>query len=105
MDHRRKTDKQDGGRKKIMLVKLVEIHKEPGERVRLDEIFIAKQAVMSIRAEKGAIISEAIKLGISEHAGFSRISLNEGGSVRSIIVVGSPSEVKNKLGLKRILKG
>ena len=47
-----------------MLVKLVEIHKEPGERVKLDEIFIAKEAVISIRAEKGTIISEALKLGI-----------------------------------------
>ena len=88
-----------------MLVKLVEIHKEPGERVRLDEIFIAKEAVISIRSEKGTIINEAIKLGISEHTGFSRVSLNEGGIARTIIVVGSPSEVKNKLGLKRILKG
>ena len=53
-----------------MLVKLVEIYKHPGERARLDEIFIAKEAVTSIRAEKGSIINEAIAFGISEHAGF-----------------------------------
>lgn len=88
-----------------MLVKLVEIHKEPGERVRLDEVFISKNAVTSIRSEKGSIINEAIQLGVSEHAGFSRVTLNEGGMARTIIVIGSPSEVKTKLGLKTILKG
>ena len=88
-----------------MLVKLVEIYKHPGERARLDEIFIAKEAVTSIRAEKGSIINEAIAFGISEHAGFSRVTLNEGGMARTIVVVGSPSEIRNKLGLKTILKG
>ena len=88
-----------------MLVKLVEIHKEPGERAKLDEIFVAKEAVTSIRSEGGSIINEAIKMGISEHAGFSRVTLNEGGMARTIVVIGSPSEVKNKLGLKTILKG
>ena len=88
-----------------MLVKLVEIYKHPGERARLDEIFIAKEAVTSIRPEKGEIINEAIAFGISEHAGFSRITLNEGGMARTIVVVGSPAEVKNKLGIRRILKG
>ena len=88
-----------------MLVKLVEIHKEPGERVKLDEIFISKEAVTSIRSEAGSIINEAIQMGISEHAGFSRVTLNEGGMARTIVVIGSPSEVKTKLGLKTILKG
>ena len=69
------------------------------------EIFIAKEAVTSIRAEKGSIINEAIAFGISEHAGFSRVTLNEGGMARTIVVVGTPSEIRNKLGIKTILKG
>ena len=88
-----------------MLVKLVEIHKEQGERVKLDEIFVAKEAVTSIRSEKGDIINEAIRLGISEHAGFSRVTLNEGGMARTIVVVGNPTDVRNKLGLKTVLRG
>ena len=88
-----------------MLVKLVEIYKHPGERAKLDEIFVAKEAVTSIRPEKGEIINEAISFGISEHAGFSRVTLNEGGMARTIVVVGSPLEIKNKLGIKRVLKG
>ena len=88
-----------------MLVKLVEVYKDPNERVRLDEVFIAKEAVTSIRSESGGIINEAIALGVSEHAGFSRVTLNEGGMARTITVVGSPSEVKTKLGIKRVLRG
>jgi hypothetical protein len=103
VDCRDKTYKEIKGRN--MLVKLIEIHKEEGERVRLDEVFVSKNAVTSIRSEKGSIINEAIQLGISEHAGFSRVTLNEGGLSRTIIVVGTPSDVKNKLGIKTILKG
>ena len=88
-----------------MLVKLIEINKEPGERVTLDEIFVAKEAVTSIRSEKGTIINEAMQLGISQHAGFSRVTINEGGLSRAAIVIGSPAEVRNKLGIKSILKG
>jgi hypothetical protein len=88
-----------------MLVKLVEVYKHPGERVRIDEIFVAKEAVTSIRAEQGAIINEAIEFGISEHAGFSRVTLNEGGMARTITVVGSPTEVRNKLGIRTVLRG
>jgi len=88
-----------------MLVKLVEIYKHPGERVKLDEIFVSKEAVTSIRPEKGSIINEAIEFGISEHAGFSRLTLNEGGMARTVIVVGTPTEVRNKLGIRRVLRG
>ena len=88
-----------------MLVKLVEVYKHPGERVRIDEIFVAKEAVTSIRAEQGTIINEAIEFGISEHAGFSRVTLNEGGMARTITVVGSPTEVRNKLGIRTVLRG
>lgn len=88
-----------------MLIKLIEIHKEPGERAKLDEIFVAKDAVTSIRSEKGSIINEAMQLGISEHAGFSRVTINEGGLSRTVIVIGTPAEVKSKLGIKTILRG
>jgi len=88
-----------------MLVKLVEVFKEPGERCHLDEIFVAKESVTSIRPARGTIINEAIALGISEHAGFSSLTLNEGGTSRTITVVGSPAEIKSKLGIKNILRG
>lgn len=88
-----------------MLVKLVEVYKHPGERLKLDEIFVAKEAVTSIRAEQGPIINEAREFGISEHAGFSRVTINEGGMARTITVVGTPTEVRNKLGIRTVLRG
>jgi len=89
-----------------MLVKLVEVSKVPGDRVRLDEIYVNGQAVTSIRQESDTtMISEAQALSISQEASFSRITINEGGLARAVVVVGSPSEVRGKLGIKNLLKG
>ena len=89
-----------------MLVKLIEVHKPSGDRVHLDEVFINGQAVTSIRAESNTgMISEAIELGVSPEASFSRVTINEGGMARTITVVGSPVEIKNKLGIRNLLKG
>jgi len=89
-----------------MLVKLVEIFKQPGDRVRLDEIYVNGQAVTSIRPESDTtMINEAQNLGISPQASFSRLTINEGGMARTVVVVGSPNEVRNKLGIKNLLKG
>ena len=89
-----------------MLVKLIEIHKPQGERVHLDEIYVNGQAVTSIRSESNTqVISEALELGVSPEASFSRVTINEGGMARTITVVGSPAEIKNKLGIRNLLKG
>ena len=89
-----------------MLVKLIEVHKPAGDRVHLDEIYVNGEAVTSIRAENNTqMISEAVELGLSPQVGFSRVTINEGGMARTIIVVGSPTEVKNKLGIRNLLKG
>jgi len=89
-----------------MLVRLIEIHRPPGDRVHLDEIYVNGQAVTSIRPEGDSqMISEAVELGVSPEANFSRLTLNEGGAARTVIVVGSPVEIKNKLGIRNLLKG
>ena len=89
-----------------MLIKLIEVFKHSGERVHLDEIYVNAQAVVAIRPETNtSMISEAVQLGISESAAFSRITLNEGGIARTVTVVGSPQEVRTKLGIKNLLKG
>jgi hypothetical protein len=89
-----------------MLVKLIEVHKPAGDRVHLDEVFINGQAVTSIRAAANTgMISEAIELGVSPEASFSSLTINEGGMARTITVVGSPVEIKNKLGIRNLLKG
>ena len=87
-----------------MLVKLIEIHKPTGDRMRLDEIYINGDAVTSIRSDN-QLLSEAVELGISPDASFSRVTINEGGMARTITVIGSPVEIKNKLGIRNLLKG
>ena len=80
--------------------------KPPGERLHMDEVYVSKNAVTSIRPEQNtSMLSEAIELGVSPEANFSRVTINEGGMARTITVVGSPSEIKNKLGIKNLLKG
>ena len=49
-----------------MLIKLIEIFKQPGDRVQLDEVYVSGQAVTSIRPENNTqMISEAVELGVS----------------------------------------
>ena len=87
-----------------MLIKLIEIFKQPGDRMRLDEVYVSSDAVTSIRSDN-QMLSEAVELGISPDASFSRVTINEGGMARTITVIGSPVEIKNKLGIKNLLKG
>jgi hypothetical protein len=87
-----------------MLIKLIEIFKQPGDRMRLDEVYVSGDAVTSIRSDN-QMLSEAVELGISPDASFSRVTINEGGMARTITVIGSPDEIKNKLGIKNLLKG
>jgi len=87
-----------------MLVKLVEVYKPQGERVHLDELYVNPNAVSSVRPEHGTLIHEAYQLGISENAGFSQIVINEAGTQRVAIVVGTPSEIMAKLNKRQLLR-
>jgi len=89
-----------------MLVKLIEVFKPEGQRVHLDEIHVSPDAVTTIRREPtNEMISEAINLGVSSSASFSRITIMEGSLARSIVVVGSPDELRQKLNKRQVLKG
>ena len=89
-----------------MLVKLIEVHKPEGERVHLDEIHVSPSAVTTIRRETDQrMINEAHSLGIVSDAQFSRITITEGSMSRSVIVVGSPEELRRKLNKRQVLRG
>tara|TARA_Y100001972_G_scaffold116565_1_gene154573 strand:+ start:2133 stop:2402 length:270 start_codon:yes stop_codon:yes gene_type:complete len=89
-----------------MLVKLIEVFKPEGERLHLDEIHVSPDAVRMIRKETNVnMINEAHSLGIVNNAEFSRITINEGTSARTITVVGSPEELRRKLNKRQILRG
>jgi hypothetical protein len=88
-----------------MLVKLIEVFKPQGDRVHLDEIHISPAAVTTIRREQSSeMINEAHGLGLSTEAQFSRITIMEGPVSRSIVVVGSPAELRRKLNKKQLLR-
>ena len=89
-----------------MLVKLIEVFKPEGDRIHLDEIHVSPDAVKMIRKETNTnMINEAHSLGIVNDAEFSRITINEGTSARTITVVGSPEELRRKLNKRQILRG
>ena len=88
-----------------MLVKLIEVFKPQGDRVHLDEIHVSPSAVTTIRREPTTeMITEAHNMGISQDAQFSRITIIEGSSSRSTVVVGSPEELRQKLNKKQLLR-
>lgn len=87
-----------------MLVKLTEFYKPVGERPHMGEIFVSPKSVTSICSETGSLIREAYELGVEEGTSFSRITLNEAGYSRVIVVVGSPAEVKRKLTTRQLLR-
>ncbi len=89
-----------------MLVKLIEVFKPEGERVHVDEIHVSPDAVKMIRKETNInMINEAHALGIVNDVEFSRITINEGAYARTITVVGSPEELRQKLNKRQILRG
>ena len=88
-----------------MLVKLIEIFKPEGGRVHLDEIHVTPSAVTTIRREtNNNLINEVYSLGITPDAQFSRITIMEGPLSRSIVVVGSPEELRRKLNKRQLLR-
>jgi len=88
-----------------MLVKLIEIFKPEGGRVHLDEIHVSPNAVTTIRREtNNNLINEAHSMGITPDAQFSRITIMEGSLSRSIVVVGSPEELRRKLNKRQLLR-
>jgi len=88
-----------------MLIKLIEIFKPEGGRVHLDEIHVSPSAVTTIRREtNNNLINEVHSLGITPDAQFSRITIVEGSLSRSIVVVGSPEELRRKLNKRQLLR-
>ncbi len=88
-----------------MLVKLIEIFKPDGQRVHLDEIYVSPSAVTTIRREtSNPMLNEAVSLGVSAEAEFSRITIIEGSLVRSTVVVGSPDDLRRKLNKRQLLR-
>lgn len=88
-----------------MLVKLIEVFKPQGDRVHLEEIHVSPAAVTTIRREPVTeLVVEAQNLGLASEVQFSRITILEGSMARSIVVVGSPDELRQKLRKRQLLR-
>jgi len=92
-----------------MLIKLVEVKRGMrGGTAFLNEIYINSSHIISVSEDFNAgetLVNEAKNLGLVESARFSKVVLSEGNQTRVLTVVGTPSEVHNKVRKKQILRG
>lgn len=92
-----------------MLIKLVEVKRGMrGGTASLNEIYINSAHIISVSEDLIAnenLINETKSLGLMENVRFSRIVLSEGNHTRTLTVVGTPSEVHNKVRKRQILRG
>ena len=92
-----------------MLVKLIEVKRGMrGGTATLNEIYINSAHIVSVSEDFVAgesLISEAKQLGLVEGVRFSKVTISEGSQIRSLTVVGTPSDVYNKVKKRQILRG
>jgi hypothetical protein len=92
-----------------MLIKLVEVTREMrGGTASLNEIYINSSHIISVSEDlitNENLINETKSLGLVGNVRFSRIVLSEGSHTRTLTVVGTPSEVHNKVRKRQILRG
>jgi hypothetical protein len=92
-----------------MLIKLVEVKRGMrGGTASLNEIYINSSHIISVSEDLIAsenLVNEAKNLGLVENVRFSKVVLSEGNQTRVLTVVGTPSEVHNKVRKKQILRG
>ena len=90
-----------------MLVKLIEVQRGMrGGTASLREVYLNPQHIISVVENPVVtLIAETIRLGLIEGTVFSKITMQEGNSSKSVIVVGQPSEIYKKINKKQILRG
>ena len=93
-----------------MLVKLVEIQRgsrHAGYSSRLNVVYLNPRHIISIAEDSISnenLLEEAVKLGLSEQVSFCRVTIHEGNQPRTLTIVGSSSEIHQKLINKSIYK-
>ncbi len=100
------------------MIRLVEVSKK-GEQYdpaigmnkvtfNLREVFVNPNMIVSMRVdqalEKKNRKNRLFK-DLNENAEFTTLTLNAGSNGKTITVVGSPVEIKNKLGIRNLLNG
>ena len=92
-----------------MLIKLVEVQRSiRGGTASLNEIYVNSAHIISVSEDRSAserLINETQNLGLVEGVRFSKVIISEGNQTRSLTIVGTPSEVHNKIRKKQVLRG
>ena len=90
-----------------MLIKLVKVKRSSvGSYSSLQEVYVNINTIGSVTSENEVIsLHEKNSIGIQESTELSKVVIMEGNRTRSIIVVGSPNEIYNKINKKQILRG
>jgi len=90
-----------------MLVKLIEVQRGMrGGMSNLREVYLNPQHIISVVEDPVVVlIAETLRLGLMEGTIFSKITIQEGSTSKSVTVVGQPSEVYNKIKHKQVLRG
>ena len=80
----------------------------PAIQGRLNVVYLNPRHIISIAEDSISnenLLEEAVKLGLSEQVSFCRVTIHEGNQPRTLTIVGSSSEIHQKLIKKQILKG
>jgi len=91
-----------------MLVKLIEIKRDVGGVSFLNEIYVNSTHIISVsetHATRESVIKESKELGLMDNITFSDVVVSEGNRTRALTVVGSPTDIHNKIRKRQILKG
>ena len=88
-----------------MLIKLVELTRDMGGTNRLQEVFINTSHIISVSENETPMSLIKENLGLSENVRFSSLLISEGNRSRRLTVVGSPSEINNKVKKRQVLRG
>ena len=91
-----------------MLVKLIEIKRDSGGVSFLNEIYVNSSHIISVsetHATRESMIKETKDLGLMDNIVFSDVILSEGNRTRALTVVGTPSDIHNKIRKRQVLKG
>ena len=91
------------------MVKLIEIKKTMrGGTASLSELYVNPDQIVSVSEDLTAsetLIHEARDLGLAEGVKFSKVVISEGNYPKVLTIIGSPTEIYNKIRKRQILRG
>jgi len=94
---------------RIAMVKLIEIKKSiRGSSTALSELYVNPDHIVSVSEDiiaNETLLHEAKNLGLVEGVRFSKVVISEGNHPRTLTIVGSPTEIYNKIRKRQVLRG